>query len=179
MLNFIRWILILPASILALILSSFILKNILPFIWQEDFNTDNLFYQCLIGIAGTIAFIYVGLFVAPKKNRYVLISLALLSITIQLILIFPFVENIGGSLKNISWDFWNNYGLILIFRSLLSSLTAIYFFFALKEDYSSNRGYTNPFENYSESKINGDDYEDEFAAIDEIMNKHKNEQNEN
>ncbi len=128
-----RWIAVLPASILALFLSTILLTSVMPFIWQQDINVDGLLYQCLIGQANVFSFVLVGYKIAPSHKRMAGLTLSIMIILIQLIQLYIFKETISFFLEYIEWlSFYKNIGIIMICRYVFSIGSALYLYIIFK-----------------------------------------------
>jgi hypothetical protein len=111
--KYIRWVLVLPASIGAFVIISLFLKYIYPLLSNEEISermADGFLYQSTIGIAAVIAFIFAGIKVAPSHKKT---TLKVLSILLTLFII--------GSLY-IFWD----YGWVIIGRNIVSLVTILF-----------------------------------------------------
>lgn len=128
----IRWIALLPASALALILSTFIFR-LLPSIWGEDINVDGLIYQCALAYANVGVFMYVGYYIAPSYKEQALLILSVLMVLFSIGQIFLFFDEIKIYLENIVWsNFYENLGIILICRVVVSIGTAWTMYYVIK-----------------------------------------------
>tara|TARA_R110001583_G_scaffold194839_1_gene367277 strand:- start:4466 stop:4837 length:372 start_codon:yes stop_codon:yes gene_type:complete len=81
----IRWIAVLPASILALFLVSIFLKFSMSF---SGLETDSIISQCFIGFTCGVAFIYAGVYVAPSHKVKVAFSLMIIGILLSLVSLY-------------------------------------------------------------------------------------------
>jgi len=81
----IRWIAVLPASILALFLVSIFLKFSMSF---SGLETDSIISQCFIGVACGVAFIYAGVSVAPSHKVKVAFSLMIIGVLLSLVSLY-------------------------------------------------------------------------------------------
>jgi len=122
--NILRWIAVLPASIIALFLSSQLMRIIVyigSFLSGEETNPDGLFIQCFIAVINVLAFVGVGTITAPKKQEIVAVILSLLMIIFTLGQFYIFYDVISEGWKYFEWtSFWTNISLILVLRTILS-----------------------------------------------------------
>lgn len=112
-----RWIAILPASLLALILASFILKITMSL---SGLETESILSQCVIGLVCGVAFIYAGVKVAPSHK--VKVALVLMIIGISLSIISLYIVNF------IHFTYKDN------FREIFAIIGAIAIYYAIRED---------------------------------------------
>jgi hypothetical protein len=77
-----KWIAVLPVSILALFLASIFLKFTMSF---SGLETDSIISQCFIGFACGIAFIYAGAYIAPSHNVKVAFILMIIGISLSIV----------------------------------------------------------------------------------------------
>jgi hypothetical protein len=129
--NFLRWIAILPASFLALFLSSQLVKLYVfignVFNPDDSTNPDGILIQCIIAGINVYAFVGVGTLVAPKKQGLVLNILLFLMILITIGQFYLFYDVIVMGFKYFEWkSFWTNLGLVLSLRTLVSLGMCVY-----------------------------------------------------
>ena len=77
-----KWIAVLPVSILALFLASIFLKLTMNLSGVE---TDSITSQCFIGFACGIAFIYAGVSIAPSHKVKVGLILMIIGIVLSIV----------------------------------------------------------------------------------------------
>jgi hypothetical protein len=80
-----KWIAVLPISILALILASILLKFTMSF---SGLETDSIASQCFIGFGSGIAFIYAGVYIAPSHKVKVAFGLMISGILLSLVSLY-------------------------------------------------------------------------------------------
>jgi hypothetical protein len=129
--NILRWIAVLPASFLALFLSSQLVKLYIfignLFNPEESTNPDGLFIQCIIAAANVFAFVGAGTFTAPTKQELVLKILLILMLLITIGQFYLFYEVITSGYEYFEWEsFWTNIGLVLSLRTLVSLGLCVY-----------------------------------------------------
>lgn len=133
--NILRWIAVLPASIIALFLSTQLVKvyifigNILNL--EESTNPDGLLIQCVIAAINVYAFVGVGTIVAPKKQGLIMKILLFLLIFITLGQFYLFYDLISAGFEYFEWkSFWTNISLVIILRNLITLGMCIYGLYA-------------------------------------------------
>lgn len=133
--NILRWIAVLPASFLALFLSTQLVK---VHVWignifnpEESTNPDGLLIQCVIAAINVYAFVGAGTLTAPKKQEVILKVLLILMIFITLGQLYLFYELIPIGFETFEWkSFWTNISLVIILRTLVSLGMCIYGIYA-------------------------------------------------
>lgn len=115
----VRWIIFLPAAFLSWIIGSFLWIIFYTIVWGKIIGSDNIlskiFKYPLNGIIISFIFVYVGVYIVPKKKKTVSIILVILVI----------IESIISQLSQIFIDQKVDYWMVLfsvfsIFGSIIS-----------------------------------------------------------
>lgn len=122
--NVLRWIAVLPASFIALFLSSQFVK-VLVYITNlmspEESDPDGLFIQCMIAVINIFAFVGAGSIVAPKKQETVGVILSFIMLALSIGQFYLFYDIIVLGWNDFEWtSFWTSISLILVLRTIIS-----------------------------------------------------------
>lgn len=93
--KFLRWLAVIPGAFLSLILASLIANLILlssgPYGTDETFLAS-IFRPLFVAGLGSVAFVFIGSYIAPLYKRFVSIILCTVLISLYLLLVFGIIK---------------------------------------------------------------------------------------